>query len=158
MQTIKLIVDAGKANAGPPLGPALGPLGINTMNVVNEINEKTKDLVGMQVPVQVIVDGGSKTFTVEVGTPLTSALLKKELNIKVATGKAGAEVSGNLPFDKVLKVCKAKYPQLISKSMKSAIKEVLGTCRSMGVTIDDQPASEILKKVNDGAYDDKLKA
>ncbi|MFH0906179.1 MAG: 50S ribosomal protein L11 [archaeon] len=149
-QTIKLLVDAGKATAGPPLGPALGPLGINTIKVVEEINLKTKDLNGMQIPVIVHIDTKTKSFTIEVGAPQTSALIKKELNVKTATGKVNTEVTGTLSFDQLLKVTKAKYPQLIARDMKNGLREVLGTCRSMGVNVDNKTPAEILAKLNKG--------
>jgi len=155
MATINVLVDGGKANAGPPIGPALGPLGINAMDVVNAINEKTKDFVNMQIPVKIHIDS-KKKFTIEVGSPQTSALIKKELNLKTATGKSGTEVTGNLSFDQLLKVVKAKYPQLISINQKSAIKEVIGTCRTMGVTIDNLPPKEITDLINKGTYDSKF--
>lgn len=155
MATINVLVDGGKANAGPPIGPALGPLGINAMDVVNAINEKTKDLQGMQIPVKIIIDN-KKKFTIEVGSPQTSALIKKELNLKTATGKAGTEVTGNLSFDQILKISKAKFPQLISKEQKSAVKEIAGSCRTMGVTIDNLPIKEVIKLIDQGTYDSKF--
>ncbi len=152
MPTIKVLVDAGKANAGPPLGPALGPLGINTMDVVKEINNKTKELDGMQVPVKVHVNL-DKSFSVEVGSPLTSALLKKELSLKKASGKAGTETAGDISIDKLLKVAKAKYGQLNARSMKAAVREIIGTCRSLGLTIDKKSPADALKDLNSGKYD-----
>jgi len=150
-QTIKVLVDAGHANAGPPIGPALGPLGVNTMAVVNKINEITKDLEGITVPVSIIIDS-NKDFVIEVGSPMTSALIKKDLKIKKGTGKAGNEITGNLTFEQVKKIAKAKYPQLISKTDKSAVLEVLGTCRTMGVTVDNKSIKEITAKVKSGEY------
>jgi large subunit ribosomal protein L11 len=150
-QTIKVLVDAGHANAGPPIGPALGPIGVNTMNVVNKINELTKDLEGITVPVSIIIDN-NKNFTIEVGSPMTSALIKKELNAKKGTGKAGTETIGNISFDQVKKIARAKYSQLISKSEKSAILEVLGTCRTMGVTVDKLSIQDVTSKVKNGEY------
>lgn len=155
MPTIKVLVDAGKANAGPPLGPALGPLGVNTVEVVKEINKATKDLEGMQVPVKVHINS-DKSYSVEVGAPLTSALIKKEINLKTASGKAGTEVAGNITFEKILKITKAKYPQLSARSMKAGIREVMGTCRSLGVNIDGKTPAEALKAFNAGEYDSKL--
>jgi large subunit ribosomal protein L11 len=156
MQTIKALIDAGKANAGPPLGPALGPLGVDTMGIVNEINNKTKDLEGMQVPVLIHIDK-NKSFTVEVGAPLTSALIKKELNVKKAVGAVKTEVTGNLSFDQVLKITKAKYGQVVSRDLKSAVFEVLGSCRSMGVTVDNKIIEAVVKELRSGTYDDKFK-
>jgi len=154
MATIKVLVDAGKANAGPPIGPALGPLGVNTVDVVKEINKATKDLEGMQVPVKIHINS-DKSYSVEVGAPLTSALIKKELNLKKASGVPNTNFVGNLTFDQLIKITKAKYPQLISRDMESGLKEVVGTCRSLGVTIDGLSPEEITKKINNQEYKGK---
>jgi large subunit ribosomal protein L11 len=156
MPTIKVLVEAGKANAGPPIGPALGPLGVNTMDVVNEINNQTKHLDGMEIPVKIHIDN-KKKFSIELGSPQTSALIKKEINIKKGASKVHEEVAGNLTFDQVLKITNAKYSQLVSKSKKSSVKEILGSCRAMGVHVDSLPAQEVIKMVNKGDYDSKLK-
>ena len=74
-KVVELFVSGGQANAGPPLGPALGPLGVNVMLVVNKINELTKDYAGMKVPVKVAVDTEDKTFDVTVGVPTAAALV-----------------------------------------------------------------------------------
>ncbi|MDD3178255.1 MAG: 50S ribosomal protein L11 [Candidatus ainarchaeum sp.] len=155
MGTIKVLVDAGKANAGPPIGPALGPLGINAMDVVNAINEATKDLEGIQVPVKIIIDN-KKKFTIEVGSPQTSALIKKELNIKKGAQKSGTETVGNLSFDQIIKIAKAKYNQLVSKDLKASSKEILGTCKTMGVTVDGISIKDVIKHLNEGVYDSKF--
>jgi len=155
MPTIKVLVEAGKANAGPPIGPALGPLGVNTMDVVNKINEDTKHLNGMEIPVKIHIDS-KKKFTIELGSPQTGALIKKELNIKKGASKVHEEVAGNLTFDQVLKIANTKYSQLVSKTKKSAVKEILGSCRSMGITIDNLPSKEVLKMVDNGDFDAKL--
>ena len=68
-KSISALVSGGEASAGPPLGPALGPMGVNVLQVVNTINEKTKDFPGMKVPVKVEVDTETKKFTIEVGIP-----------------------------------------------------------------------------------------
>ena len=87
---INAIVDGGKATAGPPLGPALGPLGVNAGQVIAKINEATKDFAGMKVPVKVIVDTETKEFRVEVGTPPTAELIKKEAKIEKGAGNREA--------------------------------------------------------------------
>ena len=78
---IPALVTGGKANAGPPLGPALAPMGLNVMAIVNDINEKTKEYPGMRVPVKIIVQVESKTFTIEVGIPTSSTLLAKDRTV-----------------------------------------------------------------------------
>jgi large subunit ribosomal protein L11 len=83
-QTISSLVTGGEASAGPPLGPALGPIGVNIMEVINAINEKTKEFQGMKIPVSVIVDTESKKCEIEVGIPSASALILKEAGIQKA--------------------------------------------------------------------------
>ena len=153
--TIELLVEGGKASAGPPLGPAIGPLGLNINEVVKKINEKTADMAGMKVPVKVIVDPSTKKYEIEVGTPPTSALIKKELGIEKGT-KDGSIV-GNLTFEQVVKIAEIKMKDMLSNSLKAAVKEVAGTCQSLGVTIDGKKAKEFIKDVNKGVYDDRLK-
>jgi large subunit ribosomal protein L11 len=82
-QTVESLVEGGKATAAPPLGPALGPLGVNIGQVVAEINKKTESFKGMQVPVKVIVDSETKDFKVTVGTPPASALINSALHFAV---------------------------------------------------------------------------
>ena len=73
-EVVEALVPGGKANPGPPLGPALGPMGVNIKEIVDNINEKTADFNGMQVPVKIIFDD-KKNYTIEIGTPPTSALI-----------------------------------------------------------------------------------
>ena len=79
--TVEVLVEGGSATPGPPLGPAIGPLGINMMQVVEEINNKTADFKGMKVPVKIIVDSSTKEFEIEIGTPPTTALVMDELKL-----------------------------------------------------------------------------
>ncbi|TKY91218.1 MAG: 50S ribosomal protein L11, partial [Candidatus Methanomarinus sp.] len=80
-QTVEALIPGGHANPGPPLGPALGPMGVNIKEIVDKINEKTADFNGMQVPVKIIFDD-NKDYTITIGTPPTSALILKELNLE----------------------------------------------------------------------------
>ena len=98
--TIAGLVEGGKATSGPPFGPALGPLGVNINAIVAEINEKTKQYVGIKIPVKVFVDGGTKAYRVEVGAPPTSALILKEIGISTGA-KAKDEIVGNITMDQV---------------------------------------------------------
>src|SRR6478752_923533 len=107
-KTVNALVSGGEASAGPPLGPALGPLGINILQVVNTINEKTKDFPGMKVPVKVEVDSDTKKFNVEVGIPPTAALIFKESGINKGSGTAGTNFVGNISMDSVVKIAKMK--------------------------------------------------
>ncbi len=141
-QTIETMVKGGKATAGPPLGPALGPLKVNTKAVVDKINEKTKDMAGMDVPVKVIVDTETKDFKVVVGTPPVSALIKKELNLDKGSGEAGIKRVGDLTEEQVKKIARIKF----GSDAEPCVSQVKGTCRSMGVTIGEGAITEEEKK------------
>jgi large subunit ribosomal protein L11 len=153
-KVVELLVNGGQANAGPPLGPALGPLGINIMAVVNKINELTKDYAGMKVPVKVSVDTENKTFEVTVGTPTASALIVSELKIEKGSGTPNTAKVGDLSMEQVLRIAKIKSSQLLAPNLKGAAKEMLGTCVSMGVTVEGKDPREVQKEIDDGIYEE----
>ncbi|MEM4417029.1 MAG: 50S ribosomal protein L11 [Nitrososphaerota archaeon] len=152
-KSFKFLVEGGKATAGPPIGPALGPLGVNLMMVVEEINKLTKEFKGMRVPVEIKIDTDTKNFSVEVGTPSTAALIASELGVEKGSGTAGKDFIGDLPMEKIIKIAKAKRGSLRSKTLKAAVKEVLGSCVSMGVKVDGKHAKEVSRLVASGEYD-----
>lgn len=146
-QTVQALVDGGQATAGPPLGPALGPLGLNLNQVIGAINEKTKDFDGMKVPITLVVDPETKEFEVKVGTPPVSALVKKELGIEKGAQTPGDELVGDITMDQVKKVARIKIENMLSYTEKNAVKEVLGTCVSMGVTVEGKDPREVQKEL-----------
>ncbi|MCW3984490.1 MAG: 50S ribosomal protein L11 [Candidatus Bathyarchaeota archaeon] len=152
-KVVELIVSGGQANAGPPLGPALGPLGVNIVAVVNKINEVTKDYAGMKVPVKVSVDPEDKTFEITVGTPTASALIVAELKIEKGSGTPHSVKAGDLTMEQLVKIAKIKGPQLLAPDTKMATKELLGTCVSMGVTVEGKDPREVQKEIDSGTYD-----
>ena len=151
------MVDGGKASAGPPLGPALGPMGVNVVKVVQLINEKTKGFDGMKVPVKVIIDVGTKDFEVTVGTPPTSALVLKEVRAEKGSGTPNTMKIGNISIDTAVRVAKMKEDDLSGRTLKHRVKEVIGTCVSMGVTVEGKDGRETQKRVDAGDFDGKLK-
>jgi len=153
-KTVELLISGGQATAGPPLGPALGPLGVNVMMIVNKINELTKDYAGMKVPVKVIVDPDTKQFEVTLGTPTTPALIVSELKIEKGSGTPNTAKVGNLSMEQVIRVAKIKRPELLAKTLKSAAKEVLGSCISMGVTVENKDPREVQKEIDEGKHDE----
>jgi len=155
---VEALLSGGEATAGPPLGPALGPLGVNVLQIVNRINELTSGYSGMKVPVRVIVDIETKAFEVEIGTPTTSALIVKELGIEKGSGNPKAEKAGNLTVEQVVKIAKMKLPGSYALSDNSAAKEVLGSCISMGITVDGRDPREIQKEISEGKWDKLFKA
>jgi large subunit ribosomal protein L11 len=155
-KTVSALVVGGEANAGPPLGPALGPLGVNVMAIVKEINEKTKDYAGMRVPVKVNVEQETKQFSIEVGIPTAAALIVKESGIAKGAATPKTAVAGNLTVDQLSKIANVKKAQSYGSSTKSVAKEVAGTCVSMGVTVEGKPAHEFIVEVNEGKWDEAL--
>jgi large subunit ribosomal protein L11 len=131
------LIEGGKATSGPPFGPALGPLGVNVAGIVSE---------GIKVPVKVIVDGATKTFRVEVGSPTTSALILKELGLQKGA-KTKEEVAGNITIEQVKKIAKAKEMSIYGNSLRSRVTQVLGTCKSMNITCDGAGARETIAKI-----------
>jgi len=155
-KTLKFLVQGGEATAGPPIGPALGPLGLNVLAVVEEINRLTSEFRGMRVPVEVIVDTDSKTFKIKVGTPTTAALIVKEAGIEKGSGQPNREFVGDLTMAQVIKIAKLKMQDMRAKTLKAAVKQVLGTCLSMGVTVEGKVAKEVIREVEKGRYDDMM--
>lgn len=153
-KVVELLVSGGQVTAGPPLGPALGPLGLNVMAVVNKINELTRDYSGMKVPVKVAVDVETKEFEVSIGTPTTSALVVSELKLEKGSGTPSTQKVGNLNMEQLLRIAKIKRQELLAKTLKAAAKEVLGSCVSMGVTVEDEDPREIQRDIDEGKYDE----
>ncbi len=156
-KAVDALVDGGKATAGPPLGPVLGPLGVNVLQIVNKINELTKAYAGMKVPVKILVDVEDKSFEVEIGTPTTSALIVKELGIEKGSGTPKATKVGDLSPEKIVKIAQMKRTNSYARTLKSAVKEVAGACASMGVTIGAKDPKDFVKELDSGVYDTVLK-
>ena len=156
-QTISSLVTGGQASAGPPLGPALGPMGVNIMEVINAINEKTKDFEGMKVPVTVSVDPSTKKWEIEIGIPSAAALVLKEAGIQKGSGTSGTDWVGDVGIDAVVKVAKTKLDSSYASSLKSVAKEIIGTCLCLGIKIEGKSPKEITAEINDGKWDEKFK-
>jgi len=152
-KVVELLVNGGQVNAGPPLGPALGPLGINIVAVVSKINELTKDYAGMRVPVKISVDSEDKTFDVTVGTPTSSALIVAELKVEKGSGTPNTVKVGDLSMEQMVRISKIKCPELLAPTLKKATKEMLGTCVSVGVTVEGKDPREVQKDIDAGTYE-----
>jgi large subunit ribosomal protein L11 len=144
-QIIDTVVEGGKASAAPPLGPALGPLGVDIQGIVDAINEKTKDLAGMKVPVKVIVNLDTKAFKLEVGKPPASALILKELNLPKGAATTGKDRVGDITEEQVKKIARAKF----GSDEEGYVSQIKGTCRSMGVTIGEGQVTEEEKRATE---------
>ncbi|MFQ5951235.1 MAG: 50S ribosomal protein L11 [Candidatus Geothermarchaeales archaeon] len=151
-QMIRVVIAGGAATGGPPLGPALGPLGVNVLAVVTKINDITAEYGGMKVPVGVVVDTETKGFEVEVGIPTAAALVAREAGIEKGSEQPGREFVGNVRFEQVMKIAKIVNGKIELQDLKPVILQVIGTCRSMGVTVDGKPPGEVSQQIAQGAY------
>ncbi len=156
-QTVQALVEGGKATAAPPLGPQLGPLGVNIGQIVAEINKKTIAFNGMQVPIKIKVDSDTKTFEISIGTPPASGLIKKELNLEKGSGKPKHEMVADILIEQIIKVAIMKETATLGRSLKEKVKEIVGTCQSMGILVEGKHANETLKEIDDGKFDEEIR-
>lgn len=147
--TITGLIEGGKATGGPPFGPALGPLGVNVQKIIEDINKQTGAYSGIKVPVKIIVDPTTKNYRVEIGSPPSSALILKELGIQKGA-KTKEEMVGNATIEQLKKVAEAKSKSLYGKSLKDKVKQLAGTCKSMGITVEGMPATDAIAKIESG--------
>ena len=157
IETVETLIDAGRCSAGPPLGPQLGPLGVNIGQVVAAINDKTKDFAGMKVPVKVVVDAETKEFEIEIGTPPTSQLIKKEAGIEKGSGNPKTDMVADVLIEQCIKIAKMKDSALLGKNLKNKVKEIIGTCVSMGILVEGKQPQEATKMVNEGKFDEEIR-
>jgi len=155
-QTVSSLVTGGEASAGPPLGPALGPMGVNILQIISAINEQTKEFQGMKIPVTVSVDADTKKWEVEVGIPSASALLLKEAGIQKGSGTSGTEWVGEVSADTIAKIAKVKLETSYASSLKSVAKQIVGTCVSLGIKVEGKTPKEFTAEINEGKWDSKL--
>ena len=153
--SIEVLVPGGEADPGPPLGPELGPTPVDVQSVVQEINDQTAAFDGTEVPVTVdYEDNGS--FEIEVGVPPTAELIKDEAGFDTGSGEPQEEFVADLSVDQVVQIAEQKQTDLLSYDLHNAAKEIVGTCTSLGVTIDGEDPREFKQRIDSGEYDDRL--
>lgn len=158
MAKIKLIVEGGAMKPGPAVAQQLGPMGINMGKVIADVNTATSGFKGMEVPVEIDVDGKTKTFTIKVFSPSVATLLKKEIVSERGSGSAKEVKVGNLAIEQIISVAKTKQSALLSRTLKSAVKLVTGTCVSLGILIESKDPKQVEKDIDAGMYDQEIKA
>ena len=131
---IKLQIPAGKATPAPPVGPALGQHGVNIMNFTKEFNDRTKNDVGLIIPV-VITVYADHSFTFITKTPPAAVLIKKTLNIEKGSGEPNKNKVAKITRDQLKEIAEKKAPDLTAANLDNAIKMIAGTARSMGIEV-----------------------
>ncbi|MFX1366582.1 MAG: 50S ribosomal protein L11 [Promethearchaeota archaeon] len=154
---VKALVTGGSASGGPPIGPAVGPTGINIKDVVDEINAQTKVFKGLTVPVRIECDPETKEFEIFIETPSTASLLLKEVGVEKGSSSCSEQKIGNLTLEQIQNVVDAKKEKFLDKTNKAAIKTVLGTALSVGLTVEGEDPRIIQKRITNGEYSDNIK-
>lgn len=144
------------ASGGPPIGPAVGPTGINIKDVVDTVNEKTQIFKGLTVPVRIVCDPETKQFEIFIETPSTASLLLKEIGVEKGSESCSDNKIGDISLDQLINVVEAKKEIFLDKTFKAAIKSVLGTALSIGVTVEGEDPRNIQKRIDNGDYDDRI--
>ncbi len=157
IKVIKAQIQGGKASTAPPLGPALADAGLNPAEVVEKINEITKIYEGLTIEVKVVVDLDTKKYRIELGLPTTTSLLLKFAGASEPSGDPMHKKVGDLKLEDVIKVAILKKPDLNAKSLKAAVKTILGSARSIGLTVEGKDPKEVVKEIDAGVYDEILK-
>ena len=153
---IKLLVDGGSMQPGPALSQKLGPAGINIGQVIQKVNDSTKNFKGMKVPVEIEIDVGKNEIEVKVFSPPVAELLKKELKIEKGSGMQKKLQVANASIEQIISVAKTKFPNMLCRNLKAAVKSVIGTCVSLGILVEGKPASEIEEEIDAGKYDSEI--
>lgn len=133
---IKLQIPAGKATPAPPVGPALGQHGVNIVEFTKQFNAKTANEGDVLIPV-VITVYNDRSFSFITKTPPAAVLIKKACNIKSGSGVPNKDKVATITKDQVREIAEKKMPDLNAASVESAMKMIAGTCRSMGVVVED---------------------
>ena len=133
---VKLQIPAGKATPAPPVGPALGQHGINIAAFTKEFNERTKNDMGLIIPV-VITVYADRSFSFITKTPPAAVLIKKECNIESGSGVPNKTKVGTITKAQVREIAERKMPDLTANTIEAAMSQVAGTCRSMGIVVVD---------------------
>ena len=133
---IKLQIPAGKATPAPPVGPALGQHGVNIMGFTKEFNERTKNDIGMIIPV-VITVYADRSFTFITKTPPAAVIIKKACGLESASGEPNKKKVAKITKEQVQKIAEQKMPDLNAANVESAMRMIAGTARSMGIEVVD---------------------
>ena len=132
---VKLHVPGGQANPAPPVGPALGQHGVNIMEFCKQFNSRTQDKIGYTIPVEITVYG-DRTFTFITKTPPAAVLIRKAAGLEKGSGTPNKDKVGRLSKKQVQDIANLKMPDLNTKNLESAMRQIAGTARSMGIEVE----------------------
>jgi len=141
---------------GPALSQKLGPAGVPLNKVIQKVNEATKDFKGMKVPVELDINLSTKEFSVKVFSPPVSELLKKEIGIEKGSPTQKKIKVANSSIEQIISVAKTKFPDLLSKDLRAAVKTILGSCVSLGILVESKNPQEVTLELEQGKYNSEI--
>ncbi len=152
-KTLTFKIEGGNAKPAPPIAPAISDLGLNVEEAVNRINKATELFKGMEITVKVIVDTETREYEIEVEPPSTTTLLLRAVGAEKPSGDPAHVKIGDLPFEKIVEIALMKKPHILAKTLKSAVKMILGSARSIGITVEGKDPKEVTREIDQGVYD-----
>ena len=152
LKVVNLKIKGGEASE-KQLGPTISQLGLDVKKVIEEINKKTEKFKGMEVKIKLIVDEETKEYEIEIKPPTTTELLLKAVGASKPSGDPMHQKIGDLPFEKIVEIAIMKKPDLLAKSLKAAVKTILSSARSIGITVDGKDPKQVMREVEEGLYD-----
>ena len=155
-KVIRSKVQGGKASPSPPLGPSISQYGLSVNEVINKINELTKKFEGLEVTVNIYVNTETKEYRVEVKSPTTTSLLLKLAGASSPSGDPAHQKVGDLSLEDIVKVAIMKKNGLTAKSLKAAVKTILSSAATIGITVNGKEAKDVVREVEDGMHDELL--
>ncbi len=155
VEKLKLMVEGGKAKPDANIASKLGPMKIPINDVMNKINEKTVFFEGMKLPVEIIIDK-DKTYTITIGTPPVTELIKKEIGIEKGSPEPNKNKIYNMSIEQVIKIAKMKKDSMLANNLKSAVKNIIGSAGSMGILVEGKNPHEAVQLVNQGFFDKEI--
>ena len=153
---IKLLVEGGDMKPGPVLSQKLGPAGVPINEVIQKVNESTKNFSGLKVPVELDIDMKTKNIHINVLSPPVSELLKKELGAEKGSGDHKQMKVANASIEQIIFIAKTKLPGLLSRNLKAAVKTVLGSCVSIGILVENKSPKEVISEIDEGKYNKEI--
>jgi large subunit ribosomal protein L11 len=157
MKVLRLRVQAGKASPAPPLGPTLAQYGLPVNKVVEEVNEATKEYAGLEVTLILRIDEATGKYSIEVKSPTTTSLLLRYAGVQEPSGDPAHKKIGNISIEDAVRVAIAKRRDLNARTLKAAVKSVVSTARSVGLTVEGKDPREVLREIDSGVYDEVFK-
>ncbi|RLG80673.1 MAG: 50S ribosomal protein L11 [Thermoprotei archaeon] len=153
---VRVRVPGGKASPSPPLGPTISQYGLDVGDVVNKINELTRDYDGLEVTVEIYVDPVTKEYRIDVRSPTTTSLLLRLAGASAPSGDPANKKVGDLKLEDVIKVAILKKNDLNAKSLKAAVKTILSSAATIGLTVNGKEPREVIKDISSGIFDNVL--